>query len=388
MSFIGRAANNILHKLPLLDAIIFESNPDYSCNTYPVFVEMRKRLPNYKMIWMTSKETLKQTGVYDVFYYDDKSLINKMKSKYYRSRAKALISCNRFGKMGCQREGQVSLFLGHGSKTKKTRRENFSYCPGLVVDYVNIQSHFFDDVTSFEYNVDKDQLVYLGYPRCDWFYANNDINTNLSKIGINGKYMIWLPTFRKHKSSNRNVHSNKYDNIGMPLIYTKEKLIECNDFLSDLNLHIIYKPHPAQDVSELKKEKLSHIHIVNDNILNSIGVQLYQVIAGAKALITDYSSVYFDFLLLNRPIATTIDDIDLWKQNEGFAFDLESIYKSSTEQIADINELYSFIQNVVVDNNDDKIEARNKVCHTTNIFNDGYSSKRVADFIISKINKI
>ena len=185
MSFIGSAANNILHKLPLLDAIIFESNPDYSCNTYPVFVEMRKRLPNYKMIWMTSKETPKQTGVYDVFYYDDKSLINKMKSKYYRSRAKALISCNRFGKMGCQREGQVSLFLGHGSKTKKTRRENFSYCPGLVVDYVNIQSHFFDDVTSFEYNADKDQLVYLGYPRCDWFYANNDINTNLSKIGIN-----------------------------------------------------------------------------------------------------------------------------------------------------------------------------------------------------------
>ena len=387
MSLIGIIANGILHKLSVLDVIVFESNPDYSCNTYPVFLEMRKRLPHYKMIWMTSKETPKHAGVYDVFYYDDNSLINKLKSKYYRSRAKALISCNRFNKMGCQRKGQVSLFLGHGSKTKKTRKENFSYCPGAVVDYINIQSHFFDEVTSFEYMAKRDQLVYLGYPRCDWFYGHNDINKHLSRIGVNGDYLIWLPTFRKDKSKKRDVHSSKYDSLGMPIIYTKEKLIECNNFLSDHNLHIIFKPHPAQDVTVLKKEDLSNIHIVDDKILSDIGIQLYQVIAGAKALISDYSSVFFDFLLLNKPIATTIDDIDQWKQGEGFAFDIERMYKSSTEQIANLDELYSFIQNVVIDNKDNKIAAREKICNETNIFRDGDSSKRVAEFIIRKIEK-
>lgn len=386
MDLILRIAKKIFLKLPLRNIIVFESNPDYSCNTYPVFLELKKKLPRYKMIWMTSKNTHKHKDVNDVYFYDDKRYFNKFKSCYYKSFAKVFVSCNRFKKMGSIRDGQISLFLGHGCKTKKTKLKDFSYCPGLVVDYVNIQSHFFDEVTSEEYEVKKNQLVYLGYPRCDWFYTHNDIRKLLLELGIDGDYIIWLPTFRKHaKSPMRDVHSEKYNSLGIPLIYSTEKLLECNSFLAKNNLHVIYKPHPAQDVSGLMKEDLSNIHIIDDELLSNMGIQLYQVIAESKALISDYSSVYFDYLLLNKPIATTIDDIEQWKKGVGFAYDLESMYQLSTEQIANLDDLYSFIQNVIIDKNDNKKEARQRICQETIMFRDGNSSKRVADFIISLI---
>jgi CDP-glycerol glycerophosphotransferase (TagB/SpsB family) len=104
-------------------------------------------------------------------------------------------------------------------------------------------------------------------------------------------------------------------------------------------------------------------------------------------LISDYSSVYFDYLLLDRPIATTVDDKEQWKEGEGFAYDVESIFKKTTEQIANLDELYAFIQNVIIDGNDEKQKARQEMCKQTIINRDGNSAKRVADFVMEKIGE-
>ena len=385
MIALGNIIRGILIRLPMRDVIIFESNPDFSCNTYPVFRELRKRLPKYKMIWLVTGNSPIPEGVDFTFSFDHAGFLCKLKWYGYRFGAKALISCNRYSNMGSARKGQISLFLAHGCKMKKTKKHN--YCPGPAVDYFNMQSSFFDEITCSEYETKKSQLVYLGYTRCDWFFVNNNIADQLAKIGVTEDYVIWLPTFRKHVRAKRDVHSEKYESMGIPLIYNKEMLLECNEFLKEKNLHIIYKPHPVQDVSNLKKVELSNIHIINDKTLCDLNLQLYQVIAESKALISDYSSVYFDYLLLNRPIATTVDDIEQWKQGEGFAYDVESIFKKTTEQIANLEELYTFIQNVVVNGNDEKRKARQEICEQTIMHRDGNSAKRVADFVMEKIGE-
>lgn len=385
MIAIGNIIRKILISLPMRDVLIFESNPDFSCNTYPVFRELRNRLPKYKMVWLVTGNSPIPEGVDFTFNYGQTGFLRLLKWYGYRFRAKALISCNRYKKMGSTRKGQISLFLAHGCKMKKTKKHN--YCPGAVVNYVNMQSHFFDEITCCEYEVQKHQLVYLGYPRCDWFYINNKISAQLVKIGVTAEYVIWLPTFRKHVKAKRDVHSEKYESMGIPLIYNKEMLLECNDFLKEKNLHIIYKPHPVQDVTNLKKVQLSNIHIINDETLFDLDLQLYQVIAESKALISDYSSVYYDYLLLDRPIATTIDDMNQWKQGEGFAYDVESIFKKTTEQIANLAELYTFIQNVVIDGKDKKRKARQEICEQTIMHRDGNSAKRVADFVMKKLGE-
>lgn len=385
MNIIRRIIKSLLLRLPLQDVIIFESNPDYSCNTYPVFLELRKRLPHYKMVWLISGNNLSSYGVDFSYHLENNNFFNTIKWQWYRSCAKAFISCNRFRNMTSFRNNQLNLFLSHGCKMKNTKKHN--YCAGPYVDFINIQSHFFDEITCSESEAEKSQLVYLGYPRCDWFFVKNNIVDQLAKIGVTGNYIIWLPTFRKHMRANRDVHSDKYESMGIPLIYNKEMLLECNGFLQDKKLHIIYKPHPVQDVTNLKKVELSNIHIISDKTLCDLNLQLYQVIAESKALISDYSSVYFDYLLLNRPIATTVDDLEQWKEGEGFAYDVESIFKETTEQIANLDELYAFIQNVIIDGNDEKQKARQEMCEQTIMHRDGNSAKRVADFVMEKIGE-
>ena len=156
VAFVGR----LLSLLPLHNTILFESSPDFACNSYPVYLRLRKELPDYKMVWYVSEEKAAPEGVDDTVVYDSFHPARRLKELYYLHTAKAIISCNR--KINKPRKEQLHLFLCHGSKTKKTRGV---YEVDAGVDHINVQSHFFDDIITYEYNCGKEKLVYLGYPR-------------------------------------------------------------------------------------------------------------------------------------------------------------------------------------------------------------------------------
>lgn len=375
-----------LAKLPLKKILVFESVPDYACNTYPVFQQLKKELPDYKMVWYTFRETPKRKEADAVIFSDCDGRLEFFKQWYYCNFAKAFISSNRV--LSKQRPGQVSLFLCHGSKTKKTRG---LYEVGQQVDYINVQSHFFDDIVTYEYHCDKSRLVYLGYPRCDCFFAPGNASATMKqkmRLPEGGAYVIWLPTFRKHATTKfeNQMDLQKYGSIGMPLVYSIGQLKQLNTFLAGIHMYLIYKPHPAQDVSLLKLTNLEHIRILYDKDLSDMGAQLYEILAGSDGLITDYSSVYFDYLLLDKPIATTTDDMEEWKQMTGFAFDLDSFYDKSTTRAASLEELMQFLSDLH-QGIDTKAEGRAEIRKLTNTFFDGNSAKRAADFVKEKIGE-
>ena len=373
----------ILCLFPLKRIMVFESHPDYADNTYPAFRELRKRLPDYKMIWYVSKTTPKIDGVDDLLYFDDKSFINKIKSIYYKCFSKAFVCSHRGIKK--YRKDQLSLFLTHGSITKKTKG---IYEPCTLVDYAIVQSHFFDKLIEEEFGAKPKQLIYLGFPRCDYFFKKNEtIERQLNAIGIKGKYLVWLPTFRKQQTSGRDAHSEQFERMGIPLVYSENMLRELDEFLSTNNVYIIYKPHPEHEIPTKTSGQLRNMRIVRDDDLRVIGVQLYQLLAFSEALITDYSSVYFDYLLLNKPMATTLDDVDCWKKGNGFAFDLEKLYAQTNESLYTLNDLYGFIEKVVAGEDDAREDERLKMRNLTNIHKDGNSAQRIADFVIDNIQK-
>lgn len=375
----------IFWKLPLRKIIVFESAPDYACNTYPVFLELKKMLPDYKMVWYTFQGTEPVEGVDGIYTSNGQGVRQDLLREYYDHYAKAFISCNRVYRK--TRPEQLSLFLCHGSKTKKTRGK---YEVGEGVDYINVQSHFFDDICAYEYNCPAENLVHLGYPRCDWLFETPEtVREKVRRLELNAqRYVIWLPTFRKHKKAKGpdRMDLQKYGSMGMPLVYSQEDLMKLNAFLAQMDICILYKPHPAQDISSLKAANASHIRIINDQDLADRGLQLYEVLAGSSGLITDYSSVYFDYLLLDRPIATTTDDIDEWKQMTGFAFDLDAFYDRSTIRCPDLDALTAFLSDVC-GGRDEKALGRNEIRALTNIWNDGNSARRVAEFIKEKIGE-
>lgn len=375
----------ILWSLPLQKIIVFESSPEFACNTYPVYLELKQQLPDYKMVWLLPSGVPNRGGADAVFSFDGEGVVAEFRRRWYTHFAKAFVSSNRIYEK--KRPQQVSLFLCHGSKTKKTRGR---YEVGENVDYVNVQSHFFDEIVTYEYNCPADKLVYLGYPRCDWLFEDaRAVRGKISRLDLNaGRYVVWLPTFRKHKKAKREdqMDLQKYGSMGMPLVYSPADLERLNCFLAENDTCILYKPHPAQDVSSLKAANLSHIRIISDRDLADRGLQLYEVLAGSSGLITDYSSVYFDYLLLDRPIATTTDDIEEWKQMTGFAFDLDAFYDRSTTRCPDLNTLMGFLTDLRT-GTDEKAAGRAEIRQLTNMWNDGKSARRVAEFIKEKIGE-
>jgi CDP-glycerol glycerophosphotransferase (TagB/SpsB family) len=208
------------------------------------------------------------------------------------------------------------------------------------------------------------------------------------KLGLpeDGRYLVWLPTFRKNPNIKNDMamDTSKYSSIGMPLVYSREALEKLDAYLESRNTVIYFKPHPAQDVSGLIEAETKNIRIIRDKDLADIRMPLYDLLAGSDGLITDYSSVFFDYLLADKPIATTTDDMEEWKKMTGFAFDLDAFLDEATTRTATLEELIAFLDALRA-GEDTKAAGRKRIREITNTWFDGDSAKRVAAFIKEKI---
>jgi CDP-glycerol glycerophosphotransferase (TagB/SpsB family) len=94
-------------------------------------------------------------------------------------------------------------------------------------------------------------------------------------------------------------------------------------------------------------------------------------------MITDYSSVMFDYLLLNKPICFTVDDMDSYKL--GFVDNYEELLAG--DKIMDINQLIQFILNVSegVDPFNYKRNELNKKLNKYGM--DGKNSERICKYL-------
>ena len=101
------------------------------------------------------------------------------------------------------------------------------------------------------------------------------------------------------------------------------------------------------------------------------------------AMITDYSAAYYEYILLNRPIAISIDDLEEYSQKIGFSIDFFDIIRG--QYLKSFNDLISFIQSL--SKGDDLfIEDRARSLKKIHKWTDNQSTKRVVDFIEKNVN--
>ena len=98
MKIIKKIAKKMLFLLPIGKYIVFESVPDLSDNTKPVFDKMLEMGLNkkYKLVWCVSDKTEGFPCEKNVKYVDKKTFWSRLQFMYYTARAKCLISCNVF----------------------------------------------------------------------------------------------------------------------------------------------------------------------------------------------------------------------------------------------------------------------------------------------------
>ena len=366
-------------------SIVFESKPDFSDNTKPVFDEMVRRGfgKKYRFVWFIDRDRCAsiKNGVVEYWNPEQRKTIRAAARHYsYYYKTKCIICCNRFMPvLICLQRANgkrcTCFYLSHGIPMKSLKGY---YSVPKEIDYMISPSKAMNGLMAYEFSMDINKVFTTGFPRNDAF-AKPPIDLE-EKLGVHyERIIIWYPTYRQHKNGLIDTKGN-----ALPIIHDEEKARQLNETAKQSGVLIIIKPHFAQDTSLIRDLKLSNIMFIDDSFFQTIGLTSYEVLASSDALLTDYSSVYFDYTLADKPIGVVWEDIEKYREYPGFAVNL-SYYLQGAEKIFTIEDLCSFVDNVAKGSDVFQMERR-EIRDVVNISNDGNNTNRVVDFIGDKAN--
>ena len=273
--------------------------------------------------------------------------------------------------------GQKITNLWHGSPLKKVgylsgQKTWYKYEDSF--SYTICASDFFKDIMQKCFGFNENQGVILGAPRNDYIFSKKDcfslLNIDKSKFS---KVVLWMPTFRKSESNNY-----LDSDVDFPLL-NEDNITELNDVLLENKVLMIIKPHPFQESLPFLQTKNSNILILNNIDLESRSVELYELLGQVDVLLTDYSSVYFDFLLTQKPIGFVLDDIKDYGDKRGFTIE-NPLDIMPGEKIYTFNELNNFINNLR-DGQDVYKDERNRINDLVNKYQDDKNCERIVEFL-------
>jgi CDP-glycerol glycerophosphotransferase (TagB/SpsB family) len=208
---------------------------------------------------------------------------------------------------------QEKIQMWHGVPLKRLNR-----LFGITFDWMISTSDYVND-SSLKGVIDAKNYSDLGYPRNDLLLKDHSVRDlvlcdrelyNRAKdafIKNKQKVIVYMPTHRESATS-----IGKAPSPLIPLDF--ESL---NSFCSENNFLMVVKLHPfvmqfQSDFSPTEGYSNVYFHTAQGDI--------YPLLKYTDVLVTDYSSIYFDFLLLDRPIVFYDYDYEEYSSNMGGFF--------------------------------------------------------------------
>ncbi len=222
------------------------------------------------------------------------------------------------------------------------------------------------DIFAQAFRIPKEKVVITGYPR-------NDIlmnNINILRKKNDNKKVIYMPTFRGSVNSD-------FDLL-LQYGFDTDKL---DNFLSLNKLELYIKLHPFNQPSNELLEKLN----ASKNIFFLDHDAIYEILHEYDMLITDYSSIYFDYLLLNRPIVfAPFDKENYLKTDREFYFEYDEVIPGPQAMNWDevMNALEMFNKDVTL-----YAKERKLIKERFHTYQDNKSTQRVYEAIMHIVNK-
>lgn len=197
-----------------------------------------------------------------------------------------------------------------------------------------------------------------GQPRIDGLINYKGL---LKDAYIGKKIIIYLPTWRDNSYTLLN-QKNKFD------------FKKINDELKKMNAVLIIKIHPydAHKYSSLSRSE--HIYFRSDM------EDIYMYLSDVDILITDYSSVYFDFLILNKPIVFAPFDLISYGNEHGFYYNYDEM--TPGPKAMNWDEVISMLKKIL-EGKDEFKSKRKKMNNDFNKYRDSCNSERVYTEILN-----
>lgn len=307
-AYVRRTLYSEYQNSPLEEkTILFESmwGGKYSCNPRYLYEYIDQNHPEYKCVWAFTDQRYPIKG---------NGLRVRRGSKeyyYYLATAKYLVNNVNYPTNYVKRKGQIYIETMHGTPFKSlgldskkdfpTKNSQWAYIrKNLLWDYLIAQGSFTKD-NAFKWHRFFKTILETGYPRTDDLYRSENNIAIKEELGLplDKKIILYAPTWRKN-----NVFDLKLDIEKM-----RQRL--SGEYILLVKIH-----HLSAKQYDLVPDNQFVYDLTTFNPIED----LYKI---ADIMITDYSSVMFDYLPLNRPMIFYVYDYEDYTQRErGAYFDL------------------------------------------------------------------
>lgn len=351
-----RRSNNIL---------LFSSYPDYTDNSYALYQYLKNtKRDKYEYIWIVNeKSSLEKHKDLRAYYkYSFKGL-------FYFFRAFYVFCTHGIYSFLTLHQGYKIVNLWHGMPLKNIGcLDPLNGCHNPTkADYLVVTSTLFQDIMSRAFNnLDTKRVLILGQPRNDLlfeptlYFVNNSINKEkYSSIGL------WLPTYKQSVVGDIRC-DGEFNGTGISFL-TLDNLKQLDRYLAANSKLLIIKLHPMDALQNTVFPFFSNLRIIKQRDFSE---QLYPLLGASDYLLTDYSSVWVDYIALNKPIGFVMNDLEVYRQSRGFT----------------INNLEDKLPGIIIDSLDalcDFIAHPHIVLEGRDIYNafcDNKSSERIVNY--------
>lgn len=383
---INRVSLKLFRRLRIHDnLIVLESEGDFSDNSQALYQYMTDNgyLKKYNVVWLVNNKTkFKAMRLQNTKFCSKKWGRCHVNTSYYLGICKYYIYDHNNLLYDARRKEQLVIFLGHGCTFKAPSKDAMP----CLSDEVYVTGKLCRESVAAWCNAKVETLFDIGYPRLDyWFFPENDAQEKFKiKYGLNqySCVFLWMPTFRK--SVNKNLSEDYFQSTtGLPILMEEEQLEQFDKYLCERNYLCIFKIHHLQAKQNSFRKPFTNIILINDEAIYQYNLQLYQFIPLSDALVTDYSSVANDYLLLDRPIIFTLDDYEEYKKSRGFCVD-NAIDFFAGYHVYDVEELQSAMDEIG-DGIDKFKNDRQKLLPMAHTYTDGHAAKRILDRLNIKL---
>jgi CDP-glycerol glycerophosphotransferase len=191
--------------------------------------------------------------------------------------------------------------LWHGDGPKDVRPENG--VGGLISSTWFVGStQLFSGYQAAAFGIPDDHVLITGNPRTDQLWRRVD-QEQLARLGVTADFVVWMPTFRRTRAVGAMREQSELTGAAEGGETEVSALLAG---LRERGLQLVIKPHPM----DAEERRWDGAVTITDADLVDAEVSLYELLGRSRGLVTDYSSVWVDYLLLDRPIAFLVPDRD------------------------------------------------------------------------------
>ena len=348
-------------------------------NVYAIFTELVKSKPDYDFYWVYAVDKDPMMDCLKKEFPDSKLHFVKHESKeYYRLLASCeiLINDTSFMPYFIKQKGQTYVNTWHGTPLKTL---------GLDIkgsgwaDHKNIQRNL----------LQADKLLMPNKFTADRLITSHDLNGILpAQVYVTGNARVDLSFDDAKKIRQKYQLGEKKIVLFAP---TWKKDIE-DTTVEDLQQLINQMQSLQQKVGEDYKVLLkTHYFVYDFFVKEGFGDQVLpnwidtnELLSAVDILITDYSSIFFDFLPLKRPVYFYIPDKEAYAKARGFYMDLDTLPGLVSENLDEIGVALAGNQSVYLQEYATKYE---KFWQKYLYLDDGKARKRAVKAIFDQEGK-